>query len=138
MWRFAIHNFKKCRVCGDPVRGNRFYCPKTACQRRAAADRKARSRARKAGEPSTLAVVEQDQADEGWTLEEFLAMQPSPGHYEDARLTSTVGNHGYPLNEVYRFLVEATGWLPGPVPPPSPYYLPEHLREAFKAWRAAQ
>lgn len=117
-----MHNFKKCRSCGSPVKGNRFYCDKTECQRRAAADRKARSRAgntRKATKPT---VVEGDQ-DDGDGFEAFLAEFDGPStEFEHARFGPYIGNHGYRLDAVYAFLVEREGWVPGPTPPPSPYF----------------
>ncbi|MDZ5446600.1 hypothetical protein U2F26_28405 [Micromonospora sp. 4G57] len=68
-----MHNFKKCRACRSPVKGNRFYCDKTECQRKAAAERKARSRAGKDAKPAGPTVVEQDQGDGLDDLERFLA-----------------------------------------------------------------
>jgi hypothetical protein len=72
---------------------------------------------------------------EEW-LETFPARSDGPEHHEWPTFTDHTGPHGYPLSEVFAFLAEREDWQPGPVPPPSPYYLPGALVAEFEEWRA--
>lgn len=51
-----LNGLKKCLACGKTVTGNRKYCREAPCQRRAAAARKANSRAN-ARAPKPVPVV---------------------------------------------------------------------------------
>jgi hypothetical protein len=79
--RFLIHNFKKCRACKAPVKGNRFYCDQTECQRKASAERKARSRAGKVPEVAVQAVEDKGPATPAQVLDS-PATAPWGAHFD--------------------------------------------------------
>ncbi len=142
-----MHNFKVCKVCGAPVRGNRYYCGSVECRRKADAARKRQDRANPKARKSHDASVEAPTApagpvDDRDELQRLLNERPDddqPRHYDHAAIEpDAVGTHGYLLRDVYAYMVERSNWTPGPTPPPSPWYLPSVYRNDFEAWRASQ
>jgi hypothetical protein len=69
-------------------------------------------------------------------------VEAAPQTYGHLTLSpDAIGAHGYRLSDVYTFLVERSGWQPGPVEPPSPWVLPPDwadCRAAFDTWRTAR
>lgn len=130
------HNFKSCRECGIPIRGNRFYCDSVDCQRAAAAARKANSRA-KAKNAATAApsvpvvpVAGQSELD-AWRaaeLAEWGVLGPALGWWTETK-------NG---DDRFAFMLEREQRDPLPIPPPSEWGRFPALVAEFEAFRAAR